>query len=442
MITNGDIMESTNHKYLIIGTGPCGISAVRSFSKNGIEFDCVELHSDLGGQWDIKNPMSTMYQSAHLISSKTVMQYDEFSMKEDTADYPHHSEMKKYFDGYSEKFALKKHIEFNTKVVSTERIANNQWKVVLEKEGKTEERIYKGLVLANGIFSSPNLPKFKGQETFKGEIMHSSQYKAQGVFDGKRVLIIGAGNSGCDIAVDAVHRADKIDMSVRRGYYFVPKYLFGKPADVVGGKIKLPHKIDIAIKKKVLKTFTGDPVQFGFPNPDYELFESHPIVNSLILHHLGHGDLNIMSDADHIEGNTVHFKDGKSGDYDLILCATGYKLDWPFMERKHLNWDGRAPKLFINIFHPQYDDLFVLGMVEATGIGYQGRYDQANLVTQYIKNLEKDPSKINRFIQEKKLNQTDLTNKRNYLQLDRMAFYVDKDTYLNKLRSSIQELSI
>lgn len=436
------IDQTTKNKFLIIGTGPCGIGAIRCFSKNDIPFDCVELHSDIGGQWDIKNPKSTMYQSAHLISSTKVMELDEFPMKGMTADYPHHTKMKHYFDEYAQKFNLKEHVQFNTKVIDTERVGDNQWEVILEKDGEQFKRLYRGLVVANGIFSYPNRPKFKGEETFTGKFMHSSEYKEQGVFDDKRVLIIGAGNSGCDIAVDAVHRAKYIDMSVRRGYYFVPKYLFGKPADIVGGKIKLPQKLDLAIKKKILKLFTGDPSDYGFPKPNYELFESHPIVNSLILYHLGQGDLEIMKDIDRIEGEKVFFKDGDVKEYDVILLATGYKLHYPFIDNKHLNWVGKAPKLHMNIFHPQYDDLFVLGMVEATGIGFQGRYDQADLVARYIKHLDRNSNKVKEFQFEKMQNSTDLTNKRKYLKLDRMAFYVDKDVYLNKLRSSLKELQL
>ena len=188
--------------------------------------------------------------------------------------------------------------------------------------------------------------------------------------------------------------------------------------------------------------FTGDPVKYGFPKPHYELFESHPVVNSLIIHHLGHGDLDIMKDIDHISGSKVHFKDGESKDYDLILLATGFKLNYTFIDKKNLNWVDNSPKLFMNIFHPEYDDLFILGMVEATGVGFQGRYDQAEIIARYIKNLDKNPSKIQRFIDEKSSNTTNLTNGRKYLKLARMAYYVDKDTYLKKLHGSLEELSI
>ena len=182
---------------------------------------------------------------------------------------------------------------------------------------------------------------FRGE--FTGELLHTSAYKSASQLAGKRVLIIGAGNSGCDIAVDAVHHAASVDMSVRRGYYFVPRYLFGRPSDTLNQGKPLPARIKQFVDKRVLQAFTGDPVRFGFPKPDYKLYESHPIVNTLILNHLGQGDLAVRPDVDRFDGRTVHFRDGSSGEYDMVLLATGYTLDYPFVARDDLNWRGFSP---------------------------------------------------------------------------------------------------
>lgn len=434
------------NKYCIIGAGPCGLAAARNLSKYNIAFDAFEIHSDVGGLWDIENPKSTMYESAHLISSKTQMHYEEFKFSEDTADYPHHSKMKLYFQEFAKKFDLYKYYHFNTKVENVIRTPESHWEVTVTNIENNEKRtmIYKGVIIANGIFSAPNIPRFKTQEYFTGEIIHSSEYKSAKIFAGKKVLIVGAGNSGCDIAVDAIHHAKLVDISVRRGYYFVPKYIFGKPSDTIGNKTSvLPKKLQYKINEKILKMFTGDPVNFGFPKPEYKLFESHPIVNSLILHHLGHGDIEVKKDIDYLNGNTVFFKDGESQQYDMILCATGYKLNYPFLDQKYLNWQGKAPKLHLNIFHPEYDNLFILGMVEATGIGWQGRYDQADLAARFIYHKEKNQNlQFKNFDLARKNNNTDLTNGMKYLNLDRMAFYVHKETYLRLLKDNLNSLSI
>ena len=162
------------------------------------------------------------------------------------------------------------------------------------------------MIVADGTLSEPNVPTFEG--TFDGTVLHTSDYKSASVFAGKRVLVIGAGNSGCDIAVDAVHHAASVDLSVRRGYHFVPKYLFGRPSDTLNQGRPLPPRIKQAIDSRVLRMFTGDPTRFGFPEPDHKIYESHPIVNTLVLHHLGHGDLHVRKDVERLDGSGVRFR--------------------------------------------------------------------------------------------------------------------------------------
>jgi len=184
--------------------------------------------------------------------------------------------------------------------------------------------------------------------------MHSKAYKDPKVLSNKRVLVIGAGNSGCDIVIDAVHHAKSVDISVRRGYHFVPKYIFGKPADTIGGKLKFPAAIKQMVDRGLLNIMIGKPTRFGFPKPDHKLYESHPIVNSLILHHIGHGDIGVQQGIHKLEDTFVCFKDGSKKEYDLLLLATGYKLHYPFINAEHLNLKGATPDLFLNIFPPYW----------------------------------------------------------------------------------------
>jgi cation diffusion facilitator CzcD-associated flavoprotein CzcO len=284
------------------------------------------------------------------------------------------------------------------------------------------------------------VPTFEG--SFDGEVLHTSAYKSPSVFAGKRVLIIGAGNSGCDIAVDAVHHAASVDISVRRGYYFVPKYLFGKPADTLNQGRPLPPRIKQAIDSRVLKMFTGDPVKFGFPEPDYKIYESHPIVNTLILHHLGHGDLAVRPDVLRFAGGDVDFVDGSSHSYDVIVLATGYHLHYPFLDPELLRWAGRgsAPDLYLNIFSPADPNLFVLGMIEASGIGWQGRYEQAELVASYLRARRTNPGAARALDERAAGPRPDLSGGYHYLGLERMSYYVNKDAYRHAVRSEIGRL--
>jgi cation diffusion facilitator CzcD-associated flavoprotein CzcO len=420
---------TTEKKYCIIGAGPAGMSGAKALKEEGIDFDGFELGVDFGGLWNINNPKSTIYESAHLISSKTTTEFKDFPMPNDTPDYPGQRLMRRYFIDYARNFKLYDHYYFNTKVEAVEK-QGEQWKVTIKTAtGEQKTFLYKGVIIANGTLSEPNKPSFKGN--FSGKIMHSSEYKKSTVFTDKRVLVIGAGNSGCDIVVDAVHQAQKIDISVRRGYYFVPKYVFGKPSDTVGGKIKMPRPIKQLIDTKLLRWFTGDPVDFGFPKPAYKIYESHPVINTLILHHIGQGDVKVRADIKEMDGNTVHFKDGTQQDYDLIVLATGYKLHFPFIDKKLLNWQDMSPELYLNIFHPQDDNLFVLGMVEATGLGWEGRYEQARLMARFIKGIEKGNKTALAFKKKKANGNPDLSGGYKYLKLARMSYYVHKDTYRN-----------
>ncbi|KQR47502.1 monooxygenase [Microbacterium sp. Leaf161] len=419
------------NRYAVIGAGPSGLAAARALTRRGIGVDGYEAAAGVGGLWDIDNPRSTMYESAHLISSRTTTEFSEFPLRS-TVDYPGHRVLRQYFRDYADHFGLTDRFRFETRVTRLEPQGGG-WDLTSDGPEGEHTRWYAGVVLANGTLAEPNIPAFPG--TFTGELMHTSAYRSPAQLAGRRVLLIGAGNSGCDIAVDAVHHAASVDMSVRRGYYFVPRYLFGRPSDTLNQGRPLPARIKQAVDSRVLRAFTGDPVRFGFPKPDYRIYESHPIVNTMILNHLGQGDLRIRPDIDRFDGSTVRFRDGTADDYDLVLLATGYTLDYPFVDRAHLHWRGAAPRLFLNIFPASFNGLYVMGMIEASGIGWQGRYEQADLLATYLDALEHDPDTVTRF-RDRVASEPwpDLTGGYRYLGLDRMAYYVNKDAYRGAVR--------
>ena len=423
--------------YAIIGAGPMGLSMARNLQKVGLPFLGFEIHSDVGGLWDIDSP-STMYESAHLISSKRMTEFAEFPMGDGVATYPHHSELKKYFRDYAAHFDLYRHFEFNTEVVAVEK-EDGGWRVTTRRGEETRSRVFEGVMICNGTLHEPHQPTLPGE--FGGTVLHSSEYKSPDVFRGKRVLMVGCGNSGADITVDAVHHAAKVDLSVRRGYYFMPKFLLGKPIDSFGGKLPLPRRVKQIVDAALIRAVLGKPSDYGLPDPDYRIYESHPVMNSLLLHHAGHGDVGVRNDIQHCEGSTVTFKNGDKADYDIILQATGYALHYPFISKENLNWQGASPQLYLNAFHPQYDNLFLMGMVEATGLGWEGRNKQAELVALYLYQLERGAASAQRFHQTKKARATQqLNGGYDYLKLDRMAYYVNKDEYLSTVLQHIREL--
>ncbi|ANH37793.1 putative oxidoreductase CzcO [Nocardioides dokdonensis FR1436] len=435
MSTSGD-----THGYAVIGAGPMGLACVRNLARAGLPVTGIELHTDVGGLWDIENPHSTMYDSAHLISSRHMTEFAEHPMDDAGAAYPHHREVRDYLAGYADRFDLRRHYELGTRVVSARPHAHG-WELVTEHDGAQRTRVFEGLLVASGTLHTPRVPGLPGE--FTGTVLHSSQYRSPSAFTDQRVLVVGCGNSGADIAVDAVHHARSVDLSVRRGYHFLPKFVAGRPIDTLGGKLRLPRAVKQRVDAALIRALVGRPSDYGLPDPDYRLYESHPVVNSLVLHHLGHGDITARRDIAAIEGRRVTFGDGESAEYDVLLLATGYELDYPFLDRSDLAWpaDADAPQLYLNVFHPERDDLFVMGMVEATGLGWEGRNQQALLVARYLAHRRAGTgatAALDRARRERSRERED--GGYHYLPLARMAYYVDKQTYLDALSAHLEEL--
>ncbi|MDF1803378.1 flavin-containing monooxygenase [Thalassovita sp.] len=430
--------DNDTDRYALIGAGPMGLAMAKVLHQMDIPFQGFELHSDVGGLWDIDAPRSTMYETAHLISSKRMTEFTDVPMADDVAEYPSHRDVLDYFHQVADQFDLRRHYLFNAEVLHCDPVDQDGegWRVTWRVDDQQHTQIFKGVLIANGTLSEPNTVQFPGH--WDGEQIHAADYRDPRQFAGKRVLVVGAGNSGCDIAVDAIHHGVSTDISMRRGYYFVPKYVFGQPADTMGGKINLPMWLKRKVDGTLLKWFVGDPQKYGFPKPDYRLYESHPVVNSQILFHAGHGDIRVRPDIARLDGHTVHFKDGSHADYDMILTATGYRLHYPFIDDALLNWQGDAPHLFLNCMHPTRDDLFVLGMVEASGLGWQGRHDQAEMVARFLK-VQGLPAAQD-LHNEKAAGFDRATGGMDYIDLPRMAYYVDKRTYLKNVHRIIRQL--
>jgi thioredoxin reductase len=366
--------------YLIIGAGPAGLAAAKAFKQAGLSFEVAERHRDIGGQWLYGAPGSAVYASTHLISSKGTTAFSDYPMPEAWPAYPRHDQVQDYLRGFTRHFGLTEHIRLNTEVTQLTR-DGSLWRADFG-DGSSHE--YRGVVIANGHLSDPSIPTIPG--TFSGELFHSKLYKTPDVFEGKRVLIVGAGNTGCDIVVDAVHRAKSVAWSLRGGNHFTPKFVAGRPADAGNHnrRFVLPRRLRSIVHEFALRLLVGPPERFGLPKPKHRLYDRTPIVNSLVLQHVGQGDVAVRKPIARFDGATVHFTDGKAEDFDLVLLATGYRTTFPFLDPALLNWRDPAPHLYLNIFPPGDNGLYVCGLLEGAGIGWPGRMLQAELIAAYI----------------------------------------------------------
>jgi cation diffusion facilitator CzcD-associated flavoprotein CzcO len=209
----------------IVGAGPAGLSAARALKRSGIAYDQIERHGDVGGIWDLDNPGTPMYESAHFISSRKTSGFFDFPMPDTFPDYPSNRQILRYTRDFATAYGLREAIRFNTAVEAVER-AGDGWTVTLDDGSRHD---YRAVICATGVNWTPRTPEHPG--TFTGQIRHSSSYRSPLEFRGERVLIVGLGNSGADIACDAAANADAAFVSVRRGYHLIPKHLFGMPID-------------------------------------------------------------------------------------------------------------------------------------------------------------------------------------------------------------------
>lgn len=421
-------------KYLVIGAGPAGLLAARSLRHYGIGYDQVDRDSDVGGIWDIERDWSPMYESAHFISSKTISNLPGFPMPDDYPDYPNHRQILTYLKHFASAFGLCERIEFNTTVTNAEKHGDT-WLVELDDGSR---RRYAGLIVCTGNTWDPSLPQYPGE--FAGESMHSVSYRNADIFVGKRVLIVGAGNSGCDIACDAAPVARRTVISMRRGYHFIPKHLMGVPADVFAERVSLPAWMERLTFAGLLKITVGDLTKFGLPKPDHRVLESHPIMNTQLLHHLSHGDAHYRPDINNFDGLTVRFVDGSSEEFDLIVFATGYKVTFPYLDRTHFDWIGKYPDLFLSAFHRKYDNLCVLGLHQTDGGAYEFFAAQADIMSRFILDQRRDPAQARRFSRLKASSYPDLSHGLHYVKSDRHATYVNKAEFKKYTQRLIKQM--
>lgn len=369
----------TEPRVCIVGGGPAGMALARALLHAGVAFDVHERHTDVGGIWDQSNPGSPVYDSAHFISSKTQSHYHDFPMPDEYPDYPSHRQILAYMRAFADAYGLRDHVRFGNGVAATERV-DGGW-LVTTADG--EQRRYTELVCATGTNWNPSMPDYPG--TFTGEIRHSSTYRSPSELAGRRVLVIGAGNSGVDIACDAARSADFAAISMRRGYHFIPKHLFGIPADEFAASgPHLPMKVSQRVFGGMLRLINGDLTRLGLQKPDHRIFETHPILNTQLLHHLAHGDIVARRDVARFDGTTVHFTDGTADDFDLVLCATGYRWAIPYVDPSHFTWKGSRPDLYLNLFSRHDRSLYALGYMETNGGAYKLFDEMADLITRTI----------------------------------------------------------
>ncbi|WP_431655380.1 flavin-containing monooxygenase [Pantanalinema rosaneae] len=343
-------------RHLILGAGFIGLGMAQALQVAGIAYDQVDASDQIGGNW-----YHGVYQTAHIISSRKVTEFTHFPMPANYPDFPSAVQMREYLNAFADHFNLRPAIELNCAVLAIRPIENNYWHVTLSNG---EQRIYKGILLCNGHHWDKRFPQFSGE--FTGEMIHSKDYKHPDQLRGKRVLVIGGGNSACDIAAEAARVGAKSVLSLRESVWFLPKTFAGVPiTDLIHGW--MPESLQRLIAYSMIRLTFGKHEHYGLSTPTYRIFAKHPTINNEVPYYIQHGRIHPKPAVQSLQGDTVEFRDGSREIFDLIVCATGFHLSYPFLPPALQRVEGAIVKCYGGSFLDDYKGIYYIGWGQARG---------------------------------------------------------------------------
>jgi dimethylaniline monooxygenase (N-oxide forming) len=369
-------MGSPHATVCVIGAGSSGITALQVLRANGIDVDCFEMGSGVGGNWRYGNDngVSSAYRSLHVNTSREAMQFAAYPMPDDTPDYPNHWQIAAYFDDFVDHFGLRDAIAFRTEVTKVQPVEDGGYDVTVRSRDAGREAVtrhYAHVLVANGHHWDPRWPEpsFPGSEKFPGEQIHAHYYRTPEVFDGKRVVVLGIGNSATDIAVEASRTAKATYLAMRRGAWVFPKFLFGMPTDHLTDSplARGPFRIQKLGMRTMLRIAVGKMTDYGLPEPDHDVLEAHPTVSDDLLSRLGHGDITVKPSISRFDGSVVGFTDGSSAEADVVVYCTGYKVTFPFLDDTVVRTVDNHIDLYRRVVAPDRPGLYFIGLLQPIG---------------------------------------------------------------------------
>jgi len=309
-----------DYQNLIIGAGPAGLAVAGRLKKRGIDFHMVEASHQIANSWH------NHYDRLHL---HTVKQWSHLPHKEFPKDYPLYvsrKELVEYLTNYAKEFSINP--EFNKKAHSIKK-DNKLWNVEFENGSSYS---CKNVIIATGVNREPNIPQWKGQDTFTGQIIHSKEYKNATPYKGQSILVVGMGNTGAEIALDLSENDVQTYLSVRGPVNIVPRDLNGRPVQVTAKQLaKLPFGIGTSLGSMIRKMYIGNLAKFGVETPDMsptrQLLETGktPVVDIGTVKAIKEGNIVVYKNLSHFEEHKVVFEDGKKVKVNNVILATGYK---------------------------------------------------------------------------------------------------------------------
>lgn len=385
----GRPMTERAHRVCVVGAGPAGLAAAVELARAGLDFDCLEQRPGPGGVWsaEVTPGMTHAWPGLTLNSPRGWFELRDHPMPRDYPDFPRADQVTAYLDGCLDHYGIRDRFEWGTGVVRVEPEGSG-WRVRLTTG---ETRRYAAVVVANGHHDEPLLPDFPGD--FAGGARHSQAYRGRKEYAGKRVLVVGFGNSGSQIAVDVSDVAADTVLSIRRGGYVLPQYARGLRIDRampawLGFLVNayLPRAVAGPLLTTYYRLVVGSPTRSGLPRPDHHFGAALPTVSARLTSRIDEGRVRVLPQVSRLAGRVVEFADGSREEIDEIIYCTGYRTAMPFLAEEVFSaQDNRVP-LYLRVFHPEHPSLYFVGLLQAVGWGFLPLFEaQARLVTAHLR---------------------------------------------------------
>ncbi|WP_069094757.1 flavin-containing monooxygenase [Methyloligella halotolerans] len=421
----------------IIGAGVGGISMAGALKKKGIPFDCFDKREKIGGIWafDEKLENTSVWHGLNMNTPSGWYQYSDFPMPENYPDFPQWHQVQAYLESYVDHLDMRGSFHLGNEVSEAKRLDDGKWRVVL---GSGETRYYDAVIVANGHHNTPNFPDYADKIDFDGPAIHSQHYRYRHEYRDKNVMIVGIGNSGAQIAVDVSFDTKQTYISLRRGVYLLPHYMFGMRVDKFLGptlswwfKKMLPGKL-YALYFTGVYHLLGNHRGIGMPKPDHLMMTCLPTVTESLANRIGDGKIKLVPEVKSIEGNTVTLADDSTIEVDAIIYSTGYHTTLPFFEKDFFEVRENKIPLFKRLFKPDTPNLAFVGMFQAIRWGFLDVMEtQAKLIASYFAGEYSLPDED---AMEADIEAERKQVEREFMHTLRNNYYLHGDTYIRELR--------
>jgi indole-3-pyruvate monooxygenase len=313
-------MNDAIHSHtVVIGAGPAGLAVGACLKQAGVPCIILEQSDKVGAAWH------RHYDRLHLHTDKKNSELPFVPFPKDYPRYPSRAQVIDYLESYAGRFQLE--IRFGRQA-SAARPVNGKWEV------QTQDALYDApnLVVATGYAREPVVPHWPGQASFKGRVLHSSEYKNGEPFRGQKALVVGLGNSGGEIAIDLWEHGAHPSLAVRSAVNVIPRELFGIPILSIGiVQRNLPPKVADAINAPILRLVVGDLTKYGLrklphgPVTQIRGDARIPLIDVGTIQLIKQGQIAVCAGVEAFTEHGVKFADGKEAKFDAVILATGYR---------------------------------------------------------------------------------------------------------------------